>query len=359
MSQTVTVELGPRSYSIAIQREGFGAVPSALAGRSVLLVSDSNVALRHGDRAAAWLEAAGCKVRRAVVPAGENSKSLDMAGRLFGEAVAGGLERSSVIVALGGGMVGDLAGFVAGTFLRGIASVQMPTSLLAMVDSSIGGKTAVNLPQGKNLVGVFQQPAAVAIDLSTLVTLSDREYVSGLAEVVKYGVISDADLFDRIEQSAPTLLKRDPVTLEMVVARCCGIKAEMVSRDEREQGPRALLNFGHTMGHAIEAAVGYEALLHGEAVAIGMVYAARLSVAERGCPAADEVRLVALLRRLGLPVTLPSGLTWPALRAAMATDKKNQAGVPRFVLADRIGQCAFGCRVEESRLVAAMDSIGG
>jgi 3-dehydroquinate synthase len=357
MAQLIQVELGARSYPISIAREGFGAVPDTVSGQSVLLVSDSNVAPRHGGRAAAWLEAAGCKVRRAVVPAGENSKSLDMAGRLFGEAVTAGLDRGSVVVALGGGMVGDLAGFVAGTFLRGIACVQLPTTMLAMVDSSIGGKTAVNLPQGKNLVGVFQQPVAVAIDLSALVTLPDREYVSGLAEVVKYGVISDADLFSLIERSVEALRKRDVAVLEAVVARCCAIKAEMVSRDERERGPRALLNFGHTMGHAIEAVAGYEALLHGEAVAIGMVYAARVSAAERGFPAADEARLAKLLRALGLPVTAPRGLDWDALRSAMATDKKTRGGTPRFVLADRIGQCAFGCRVDESRLSAAIASV--
>jgi 3-dehydroquinate synthase len=357
MSSVVNVVLGERSYEIRIQSEGLGTVPESIAGRAGLIVSDSNVDPIYGARFARWMENAGCRVSRTVVPAGEGSKSLAVAERLYGEAVAAGLDRSSFVLALGGGMVGDLAGFVAGTFLRGISLIQAPTTLLAMVDSAVGGKTAVNLPQGKNLVGVFAQPVGVAMDLSTLKTLPDREYRSGLAEVVKYGVIADAELFDRLERDAGLLMKRDPGTLEEVVARCCAIKAKVVSKDERESGPRAILNFGHTLGHAVEQATDYGMFLHGEAVAIGMAFSSRLSASVTGLAKKDAERILKLLETFGLPVRLPPGLAWKALRVGMGTDKKTLGGIPRFVLVERMGQAVYGRTVDEAELEQAAGKI--
>ena len=228
-----------------------------LRGRRALLVSDANVDPRYGAPvAAAWAEA-GFRVRRAVVLAGENTKSGEWLFRLYDEAIQAGLDRHGVVVALGGGVVGDLAGFLAATYMRGIALVQIPTSLLAMVDSAVGGKTGINLPAGKNLVGSFHQPSLVVCDLDALRSLPRREFVSGLAEVVKYGVIRDPALLDRLEAAADRVLAGDAAELEHLVARSCQIKAEVVGADEREAGLRAILNFGHTLGHAVEAAAGY------------------------------------------------------------------------------------------------------
>jgi 3-dehydroquinate synthase len=350
----IRVKLGSRSYDIRI---GAG-MPMDLSrfggkGGKVMLVSDSNVDGLYGAGCARTLKRAGATVYRAVVPAGESSKSLKRAAQLYERAAEAGLGRGDVIVALGGGMVGDLAGFVAGTYLRGVALVQVPTTLLAMVDSSVGGKTGVNLKQGKNLVGVFHQPSAVVADLTTLRSLPTREYVSGLAEVVKYGVIWDAGLFKQLEGSVGGLLDRDESLLEKIVWRCCEIKAEVVSEDEREGGLRAILNFGHTLGHAVENVAGYGTVLHGEAVAVGMVYAARLSVLVRGCPVVHAERVVDLIRNLGLPVVPPGGAEagrWRALRGAMNADKKTHRGSLRFVLADRLGSVEIGCQVSEESL---------
>ena len=357
------MDLRERGYDITV-----GAAPGAprsLAGRAgarALLVSDSRVDPLYGDVWAGMLGAAGVEAVRAVLPAGEGSKTLAWAGRLYEAAAGAGLDRRGLVVALGGGVVGDLAGFVAGTYLRGVDLVQAPTTLLAMVDSAVGGKTAVNLPQGKNLVGVFHQPVEVLADLSTLSTLPDREYVSGLAEVVKCGAIWDATFFDRLEAGAERLRAREPGMLEAVVVRCCEIKAEVVAMDERESGVRAVLNFGHTLAHALEQAAGYGAWLHGEAVAVGMAYAAELSARERGLPAAERDRLVGLLRRLGLPVRADAAgapAPWADARRAMGADKKSRGGAPRFVLAQRLGSVVFGCRLDEQVLEDAYASLSG
>ena len=358
MAECVKLNLDERSYEIHLGH-GLGAGMSLAHETDVtaLLVSDSNVAPLYADRFAAHLEAQGLKVSQAVVPAGEPSKSLTVAGDLYAAAVEAGLDRRSVIVALGGGMVGDLAGFVAATFLRGIRLLQIPTSLLAMVDSSVGGKTAVDLPHGKNLVGVFHQPIEVIADLDTLATLPDREYRSGLGEVVKYGVIWDAALFRLLVQEADALVNRDPAVLLPVIKRCCEIKAEVVAMDERESGVRAILNFGHTCGHAIEQVTGYDTWLHGEAVSLGMVYAALLSEAEWKFPADSREQLVALLERLELPVRLATPPAWADVRAAMSADKKTRGRVPFFVLAEHVGQVAFGCEIPEAALEAAWDQF--
>lgn len=356
MATTIQVKLGERAYPILIGR----ALPALATvepapGTKVLLVSDAVVDALHGARVAQRVQQRGLECVRAVVPAGEATKSLAWVEFLYGQAAAAGLDRACLVVALGGGMVGDLAGFVAATYLRGVAFVQVPTTLLAMVDSSVGGKTGINLPQGKNLVGAFYQPVEVDADLDLLQTLPQREYVSGLAEVVKYGVIWDAALFALLEQHAAELLTRQPDLLERVIARCCEIKAEVVAIDERENGPRAILNFGHTLGHALENVDGYGQWLHGEAVAIGMRYAARLSVLAKGFAAADADRLDALLRALGLPLAPPAAKrpAWPDLRQAMLADKKTLRKRPRFVLAEKLGAVAIGCEVEDGMLMEA------
>jgi len=361
VSRRVHVDLGERGYEILI---GAGLPVGAAAGvrGRALVVSDSNVAPLYGAECAGRLRQNGLEPRSVTVPAGEASKSLETLARLFEEAVRSGLDRRSVVVALGGGMVGDLAGFLAATFLRGVRVIQVPTSLLAMVDSSVGGKTGVNLPQGKNLVGAFHQPAEVVAEVPWLSTLPDGEYRSGLAEVVKYGMIWDAALFRRLEEAGERLLGREAALLEDVIARCCEIKAEVVAMDEREGGVRSVLNFGHTLGHALETAAGYGQLRHGEAVALGMVYAAELSKTVRGFSEEEGQRLTALLRRLGLPADLrESGvaLPWQKVREIMRADKKAGEGVPRFVLAERIGSVVFGCEVGEESLRAAFDQVAG
>jgi 3-dehydroquinate synthase len=262
-------------------------------------------------------------------------------------------------------VVGDLAGYLAASWLRGIAFVQVPTTLLAMVDSSVGGKTGINLPFGKNLVGAFHQPSLVVADLEVFETLPPRETRAGMAEVVKYGCISDAQLFQTLEKHAAvfskpwTTLSADERELfAQVIARCCELKAQVVAGDEREEsGLRAILNFGHTLGHAIETATGYGAVLHGEAVAIGMVKAAQLSVRLSGLPAAAAARIAHVLVQIGLPVRAQA-LAWPELKAAMTLDKKSQGGVPRFVLLKQLGEAVSGCAVPEDVLQEVAHGLG-
>ena len=362
MSTTVQVKLGDRSYPILIGRNlSPGSTLESPAGLRCLIVSDSNVDPLHGGRAQRLLEERGLECVRTVVPAGEATKDLKWVAPLYEKAAGTALDRSGLILALGGGMVGDLAGFVAATYLRGIRFIQVPTSLLAVVDSSVGGKTGVNLPQGKNLVGAFHQPIEVVADLELMATLPQREYVSGLAEVVKYGVIWDATFFGLLEKHAEDLVRREPVLLERVAARCCEIKAEVVAMDEREIGPRAILNFGHTLGHALETADGYGRWLHGEAVAIGLAYAVRLSTARQGFPKADADRVIALLGRLGLPVAPAAAraVTWSELSAAMLADKKTLRKKPRFVLASRLGAVLTGVEVAEDRLAEVWNHVRG
>jgi 3-dehydroquinate synthase len=361
MASSVCVDLGERAYSIRIEP---GAVPGfsidAEPGNSVLIVTDTTVGRLYGETCRAALAKRGFQVAMVTVPAGEASKSLQEAARVYRAALGAGLDRRSIIVALGGGVVGDLAGFVAATYLRGVRLIQVPTSLLAMVDSSVGGKTAVNLPEGKNLVGVFHQPIEVAVDLATLDSLPEREYVSGLAEIVKYGVIWDAVFFQELEANVDGLLRRDAALLERVVARCCEIKAEVVAVDEKESGVRAILNFGHTLGHALEKLSEYDRWLHGEAVAMGMAYAADVSVATRGFPGVERDRLLSFLKTCGLPVAPPSGERppWVAVRNAMAADKKTLRAVPRFVLAETLGSVVYGCEISEESLAAAYGTWG-
>lgn len=353
MPRTVQVKLGERSYPIVIGGGiPLGATLESEAGLKALVVTDSNVGPLHGESCRRRLEERGVECVSVVVPAGEASKSLDCARQLYEAAAASRVERHGLVVALGGGMVGDLGGFVAATYQRGVRFLQVPTTLLAMVDSSVGGKTAVNLPTAKNLVGVFHQPTEVDADLDFLATLPEREYVSGLAEVVKYGIIWDASFFSLVEHRLPDLLRRDMLLLEEVISRCCEIKAAVVAMDEREMGPRAILNFGHTLGHAIEKVDGYGRWLHGEAVSIGMHFAARLSVRAKGFPEGEAARVVDVLKRLGLPLApdRAGGKYWGALWEAMLSDKKTVRQQPRFVLAERLGSVLTGCEVPEAVL---------
>ena len=345
--QKVHVPLGDRSYDIQIAPGLFASLGQACArlelGARCAVISDDHVAPLYAKTVLHGLEAAGFEPFLITVPAGEPSKRLAMVQRCYDELAARRLERRSFILALGGGVVGDLAGFVAATYLRGIPFVQAPTTLLAQVDSSVGGKVGVNLKAGKNLVGAFYQPRLVVCDLSALDSLPEREFRAGMAEVIKYGVIYDARLFARLEREWPRLLKRDPQLLVSVIARCCAIKAEVVSQDETETGLRAILNFGHTIGHALEATAGYGRYLHGEAIAFGQVVAARLSVQAMGLSDAEANRIEALLEHVGLPTRIVLNRRQrEKLLTAMKLDKKVTGGVVQFVLAKRIGEVVPG-----------------
>ena len=323
---------------------------TTLRGRHALLVSDTNVAPLYADRLEAALRRAkpDLHIARHVVAAGESEKTLANFGTVIEALAALGATRDATVIALGGGVVGDMAGFAAACWMRGIDCVQVPTTLLAMVDSSVGGKTAVDIPQGKNLVGAFHPPRAVIADTAVLRTLPPRELRAGLAEVIKYGAIIDATFLAWLVSHCDRLLAGDDALLAEAIARSCEHKAAITERDPYEHGERALLNFGHTFGHAIEAEQGYaEGLNHGEAVAVGMVLAARLSHALDMATRADADGLQALLQRFGLPVAIPAGLDADALLARVRLDKKAQASGLRFILWDRPGAARVVADVPE------------
>lgn len=342
LTSTVRVNLGERSYSIHIGDNLLENCPTVFADLDrvthAFVISDSNVAPIYLGRVSRVLQEMGVRVDRFVIPAGEDSKSLQWAERIWNAMLDVRTDRRSLVVALGGGVVGDLAGFVAATFARGIRLFQIPTSLLAQVDSSVGGKVGINLPKAKNMVGAFHQPCAVLIDVSTLKTLPQREYLSGLAEVVKYGVILDAQFFSYLEEHVDGLLTQAPDVLSFVVKTCCQLKASVVEQDERElTGLRAILNYGHTFAHAIEALTGYGRFLHGEAVSIGMVLAGRLAVRLGMFPQELAHRQESLLSSLHLPVHI-RGLEAKEMLECMMLDKKVQHGFLRFVLPQTIGR---------------------
>ena len=306
-----------------------------LTGR-VLVVTDETVAGLYLDRVTSVL--ADHEHTSVVLPAGETAKTVANWQLVLDALADHGAQRDATVIALGGGVIGDLAGFAAATYMRGIRIIQAPTTLLAQVDAAVGGKTGVNHSAGKNLIGAFHQPAAVIADVDTLATLDARDYRAGLAEVVKYGAIRDPAFFTWLESHAADLNRREPAILAQTVARSVAHKAEVVMADEREAGERALLNFGHTFGHALETATAYERYRHGEAVAIGMALAARLSVTTRGLDAKAADRLVRLLETLGLPVTPPEDVKASELIELMALDKKNRAGEIHLVLLDELGR---------------------
>jgi 3-dehydroquinate synthase len=341
--QTVTVALGERSYAIHIGQGVLDEVGTVLAPLSVtrkaLLVTQPAIAAAYGDRVLQSLRSQGFAAEIFEVLDAEEAKGLVWLERLYDRAIELRLDRRSPIIALGGGVVGDLAGFAAATYMRGVPLIQIPTTLLAQVDSSIGGKTAINHPRGKNLIGAFYQPRVVLIDVGTLQTLSGRELRSGLAEVVKYGVIAKPDLFELLEGCTAEGLLQDAALLTQVVRDCCQIKADVVAADEHETGIRAILNFGHTFGHAIEAAGGFSTYTHGEAVAIGMVWATALSQRMGLCQPELLARLKQLLQSLGLPIALMARID--GIRDTLLLDKKAVAGRSRFILAESLGQVSI------------------
>jgi 3-dehydroquinate synthase len=357
--QTLTVNLGERSYPILIG-SGLLRSPTVLASHipvgDLLLVSNTVVAPLYAERLRSALP--GRRMLELILPDGEAHKSLATAGRMFDVMIANRLGRDAVILALGGGVIGDLAGFVAACYQRGIAFVQLPSTLLADVDSSVGGKTAVNHPGGKNMIGAFHQPRAVIIDTDLLASLPERELRAGLAEVIKYGLIWDAQFFAWIEAHIDDIMARDGAALTHLIHRSCEIKAQIVTRDEREQGERALLNFGHTFGHAIEAATGYSQWLHGEAVALGMVIAADMSRRLGQMSAAEQQRLIALLQRAGMPVRAPQ---IGAERAFdyMRVDKKVKSGRVRLILLRGIGAATVTGDYADAALHATLEAHFG
>ena len=336
----VDVNLGSRSYAIVVESGALGSLGARLralgVGARTALVSDGAVMRLYGKTVAAGLEAAGFAVTPVEVPEGEAAKRLDVAELCWDALLAAGLDRSSTVLALGGGAVGDLAGFVAATYMRGTNFVQLPTTVLAQVDASIGGKTAIDHPRAKNLIGAFHQPRLVLCDPAATLTLSQREFSSGLAEIVKHGIVLDAEYFAEVERDAAALLGRDLPVLERVIGGSCRLKASVVERDEHEAELRAVLNYGHTIGHALEAATGYTRFVHGEAVALGIAAEARL--ARRLGLASEETmaRQERLLEAVGLPVRADA-VDVEAVLAAIARDKKARDGRVPFVLAPRIG----------------------
>ncbi len=356
--QTVRVALGPRSYPIHIgsglARRADLIVP-ALPQRRAAIVTNTTVARLHLEPLAAALAAAGVACVRIVVPDGEDHKDWATLDTVFDALLEHRCDRQTAVIALGGGVIGDLAGFAAATYQRGVPFVQVPTTLLAQVDSSVGGKTAINHPRGKNMVGAFHQPLVVVADMDTLATLPDRELRAGLAEVIKHGAIRDAALFAWLEVNMERLLARDPEALAHVVKRSVEIKAEVVATDERESGERVLLNFGHTFGHAIEAGVGYGSWLHGEAVGAGMAMAADLSARVGLLDGASVDRLRRLLERAGLPVAGP-GLDADRYVELMAVDKKARAGRTPFILLERLGTAVIRSDVAPEAVRATLDA---
>ncbi len=366
----IPVELGPRSYEVRVVTGGldeFGpfagaSLQATWSGRScrfALIVTDAHLAdlsIHQGYEAA--FTGLGIESTTAILPAGEASKSLACAARLYDELVARKADRHTAIVALGGGVIGDLAGFVAATYARGLPLIMVPTTLLAQVDSSVGGKVGINHPQAKNIIGAFHQPVGVWIDTETLWSLPDRELRCGLAEVVKYGVILDGAFFAELEDQVNLILERYGGPLRRIVARSCQLKAGVVSQDEREEtGLRTVLNFGHTIGHAIESVAGYGgAYQHGEAVAVGMVAESRL--AHRLGWIGSEVvdRLVSLLDRFGLPTSAP-GLDSDRLLEAMGRDKKNRGGRLRFVLPRSIGRVELTDAADETEVSSVLSTL--
>ena len=366
-SLDVNVALGPRSYHISVVSHQFDRFAETLetwmsqspayhnaiqeGHKTAFIVTDRNLSKLHTPHIEKSLTAQGWKWETAIIEPGEKSKSLPVISELYDRLVAMKADRQTVLIAVGGGVTGDAGGFVAATYVRGLPFVQVPTSLLAHVDSSVGGKVGVNHSQAKNLIGAFYQPVGVFIDTSTLETLPERDYRSGLAEVVKYGVILDAKFFHYLEENVTGLNERDPEVLRNIIARSCELKAEVVEQDEHERtGLRAILNYGHTFAHAFEALCGYGELMHGEAVAIGMIYASTLAEKLDLISKHDTERQIHLLSALGLPVQLPEGVSLSAddIIDRMKLDKKTVGGKLRFVLPTCLGRVEVFKEIQEA-----------
>ena len=356
----ITVDLPQDSYKIAIAPHSLNQLGSQMQqlnlGKKVLVISNPEIFGHYGDTCIESLEAAGFETYTHLIPAGEEHKHLQSIQKVYDTALTHRLERSSTFVALGGGVIGDMTGFSAATWLRGVNFVQVPTSLLAIVDASVGGKTGVNHPQGKNLIGAFYQPKLVAIDPDLLKTLPPKEFRAGMAEVIKYGVIWDEDLFTKLEHH-PHLDTLDNVgdkLLETVVTRSCQAKAEVVGQDEKESGIRAILNYGHTIGHAVESLTNYKQFVHGEAVAIGMVAAGKIAV-EMGLWTVEEAkRQDVLIAKTGLPTDIPDSVATEDILKAIQSDKKVKAGKVRFILPTSIGKVIITDKVTPEIINSAL-----
>ena len=338
--KTLEVSLGDRSYPIYI---GAGLISKSdlfrpfIAGQSIYIVSNTTVAPLYSKRLVETISGDAKSVHEIILPDGESYKDWATIQKIFDALLTNGADRKTVIIALGGGVIGDMAGFAAASFMRGIRFIQVPTTLLAQVDSSVGGKTGINHPLGKNMIGAFHQPVAVIADLDTLKTLPPRELSAGLAEVVKHGAIADATFFDWIESHTKELLNCDLNAMSHAVERSCEIKSAVVAADEKESGIRAILNYGHTFGHAIESGLGYGEWLHGEAVACGMVMAADLSARLGHIPSSDVARIKQLVSAFGLPTSAPK-LGNPRFFELMQLDKKSEGGMIRYITLEKIGQ---------------------
>jgi 3-dehydroquinate synthase len=343
--QTVKVELGQRSYNIFVG-EGILSAAGDLLTRAgikgkLAVVTNSTVAQLYLDPVHDALQSSGFEVIPILIPDGEEYKTLSTLSTIFDRLISERFERQSCLVALGGGVVGDIAGFAAATYSRGIPLVQIPTTLLAQVDSSVGGKTGVNHSRGKNLIGAFYQPRAVIIDVALLSSLPRRELVAGLAEVIKYGIIEDSVLFGDLEEKLDRILVLDRRLITEVIATSCAIKARVIEKDEREDDYRAILNFGHTVGHALEAATHYRKYLHGEAVAIGMAKAAAISYQQGFCDAKTLGRIIKLIKMAGLSTEIPQEVSTQSLIEGMEVDKKSADGKIKFVVCTGIGKTCF------------------
>ncbi len=351
----IRVELAERSYDIIIGKDitanKIEELSDIIQDKKVLIVSDTNVSKLYSERINQIMP----NTAFSIFEAGEGSKTLNTMGEIYHDAVVNGLNRKSFIAGLGGGVPGDIAGFAASSYMRGVSFLQFPTSLLAMVDSSVGGKTGVDLPEGKNLVGAFWQPEIVVIDTAFLETLPKRELLCGLAEIIKYAVILDKELFDLLENNIDKLLSLDLDFYAKIIAICCGIKARVVAEDEKENGIRALLNYGHTFGHALETEAGYEAIQHGEGVAIGMSIAAELATKIGMMSKEDAIRQDKLIKAVGLPTTFAEFAPEKILEN-MGADKKKIGNAIRLILADKIGSASVIDTVTEDKILNAIDS---
>ena len=363
MESIISVNLPENSYSIYVGNNGLSSLGKKLKelkiGKKILVVSNPEIFNYYGQITIDSLQNAGFDVNYHLIPAGESYKTYDSIAQVFDRALECKLERNSTMVALGGGVVGDMTGFASATWLRGMNFVQVPTSLLAMVDASVGGKTGINHPQGKNLIGAFHQPKLVLIDPTVLKTLPEREFKAGMAEVVKYGVIWDKDLFEQLEE-AQTLDSLDnikPTLLNDILSRSCQAKADVVAQDEKESGLRAILNYGHTIGHAIESLTNYNTFVHGEAVAIGMVAAGRIAVAMNLWNEAESQRQDKLLEKIGLPTKIPNYLKVDKIIDHLQNDKKVKDGKVRFVMPTEIGKVIITDQVTNDILSQVLPMI--
>lgn len=355
----LTVALGDRAYPVGLggMAEWAPELAAQLTGRSALLVTDEHVAACHGAALRNVLAAAGApELPVLTLPPGEEHKNFTTVERICRSCAQHGLDRHSVLIAFSGGVPGDLTGFAAAIYMRGIDFIQIPTTLLAAVDSSVGGKTGADLPEGKNLIGAFHQPRAVWIDPALLATLPPAEWRNGLAEVVKYGMILDAGFFAELEAQGAQLLRGDAALTARIIRRSCECKAAVVAGDERETGRRAILNYGHTVGHAVEKLSDFR-IPHGAAVAIGMAVAARLAVCLGWCEAAVETRQNALLEALGLPLAVPRAMAPEAILETMRSDKKNRNGAIAMILPRAVGTVEIVREIEETRLVAVLKEL--